>query len=81
KLGRHPTESNYLNAFMLPPISIDHRQSTLIDTWFRARNSTSHFNTGITSKSVCDLMLTGLTSMYNDYFLPSKAYRLENQQH
>lgn len=41
-----------------------------------ARNAIDHFNTGNTSKELCDLMLNGVSSIFNDYFKKS----LENNK-
>lgn len=79
KLGKTPTAHNYLEAFLLQPIGIDNRQYSLINSWFQARNSTSHFNSGLTNKMLCDQMLIGVTSLYDDYYLPSISYQSEKK--
>lgn len=70
-LGRNPTAKDYLKAFEKEPISIDSRQQTFIDTLFRVRNSVDHHNSGHTQKNLCDMLLDGISDIFNDYFVPS----------
>lgn len=70
-LGRNPTAKDYLKAFEKEPISIDSRQQTFIDTLFRVRNSVDHHNSGHTQKNLCDMLLDGVSDIFNDYFIPS----------
>ncbi|MDM7552552.1 hypothetical protein QUD40_08545 [Levilactobacillus brevis] len=71
QLGRNPTAKDYLKAFTRDPICLDARQQTYIDTLFRLRNSIDHHNAGITSKRICDMLLDGVTNVFNEYYVPS----------
>lgn len=71
QLGRNPTAKDYLKAFTRDPICLDARQQTYIDTLFRLRNSIDHHNAGITSKRICDMLLDGVTNVFNEYYIPS----------
>lgn len=70
-LGRNPTAKDYLKAFTNKPILLDSRQQTYIDTLFRLRNSVDHHNSGYTSKGICDMLLDGVGSIFNEYYLES----------
>lgn len=74
KLGINPTIDNYMRAFRLPPISINMRQENFIRAIFKFRNSVSHYNSGYTSKQTCNIMLDGLSSIYNDFYIDSLEY-------
>lgn len=71
KLGTSPTVDNYMKAFRISPISINMRQENFIRAIFKFRNSVSHYNSGYTSKQTCNIMLDGLSSIYNDFYLKS----------
>lgn len=75
-LGFHPTFEKYVERFRKEPINISSRQETYLRIVFMARNAIDHFNTGNTSKELCDLMLNGVSSIFNDYFKKS----LENNK-
>lgn len=70
-LGFHPTFEKYVERFRKEPINISSRQETYLRIVFMARNAIDHFNTGNTSKELCDLMLNGISSIFNDYFKKS----------
>lgn len=74
KLGRNPTAKDYINAFTKEPINLESRQQTYIDGLFRLRNSIDHHNSGFTSKRICDNLLDGIASVFNEYYKPSKEY-------
>lgn len=67
-LGKKPTFKDYITKFKQPPISISSRQATFISLLFMARNSVDHHNTGNTHKNICDLLLDGISDIYNDYY-------------
>lgn len=67
-LGFSPMFSDYIKKFKKPPLNISSRQETYFRMIFMARNAIDHFNTGNTSKELCDIMLTGLFDIFNDYF-------------
>ena len=67
-LGKNPTFKDYITKFKQPPISISSRQATFISLLFMARNSVDHHNTGNTQKNICDLLLDGISDVYNDYY-------------
>mgnify|MGYP004700346077 CR=1 FL=1 len=79
QLGRNPTASNYLKAFTKDPLNIEPRQQTYIDTLFRLRNSVDHHNSGYTSKGICDMLLDGVSSVFNEYYEPSKIAKKTSQ--
>lgn len=70
-LGKNPTFKDYITKFKQPPISISSRQATFISLLFMARNSVDHHNTGNTQKNICDLLLDGISDIYNDYYSDS----------
>lgn len=70
-LGKNPTFKDYIAKFKQPPISISSRQATFISLLFMARNSVDHHNTGNTQKNICDLLLDGISDIYNDYYSDS----------
>lgn len=70
-LGYDPTASNLVINLRKEPINIDTRQERYIRLIFKARNAVSHYNTGYTSKELCDLMFTGISSIFNDYYKKS----------
>ncbi|AUX11442.1 hypothetical protein C0213_03140 [Latilactobacillus sakei] len=74
-LGRNPTAKDYLKAFTKEPILLESRQQTYIDTLFRLRNSVDHHNSGYTSKGICDMLLDGISAVFNEYYITS----LKNQ--
>lgn len=67
-LGYDPTAASLINNLRKEPINIDTRQERYIRLVFKARNAVSHYNSGYTSKELCDLMLTGISSIFNDYY-------------
>lgn len=73
-IGTNPTVDKYMRAFRIPPISINMRQENFIRAIFKFRNSVSHYNSGYTSKQTCNIMLDGLSSIYNDFYLKSLEY-------
>jgi len=77
-LGRNPTAKDYLKAFTKEPIKLESRQQTYIDCLFRLRNSVDHHNAGYTSKEICDVLLHGLTEVFNEYFVPSVSDKQSN---
>lgn len=70
-LGKNPTFKDYIAKFKQPPINISSRQATFISLLFMARNSVDHHNTGNTQKNICDLLLDGISDIYNDYYSDS----------
>ncbi|GLB46195.1 hypothetical protein WR164_01740 [Philodulcilactobacillus myokoensis] len=74
-LSNRPTAKDYVRGFKQNPIKIDDRKESFINMLFMARNSISHFNTGRTDKSLCNLMMSGLMDLYNDYYVKSKKYK------
>lgn len=74
KIGTDPTVDKYMRAFRIPPISINMRQESFIRAIFKFRNSVSHYNSGYTSKQTCNIMLDGLSSIYNDFYRKSLEY-------
>lgn len=77
-LGRNPTAKDYLKAFTKEPIKLESRQQTYIDCLFRLRNSVDHHHAGYTSKEICDVLLHGLTEVFNEYFVPSVSANRSN---
>ena len=78
--SRNPTAKNYLSAFEKSNhIQFNDRDSSYFDNIVKTRNSFSHFNTGYALKSQCDMMLLGLTSLYQRFYLPSKVYLVEKK--
>lgn len=69
--SRNPTASDYIRVFTQKPIGIDSRQQRFFYTLFGLRNSVDHHNSGYTSKNICDVLLSGITDIYNDYYLLS----------
>lgn len=67
-LPKNPTAHNYIIQFRQPPISISSRQETFFNILFMARNAVDHHNTGKTQKELCDLLLDGISDLYNDYY-------------
>ena len=65
---KNPTAQDYVRYFKKEPINITSRQATFINLLFTARNSVDHHNTGKTQKNLCDLLLDGISDMYNDYY-------------
>ena len=66
--GTTITVKRLINNLRKEPINIDTRQERYIRLVFKARNAVSHYNSGYTSKELCDLMLTGISSIFNDYY-------------
>lgn len=70
-LLKNPTAHNYIIQFRQPPISISSRQETFFNILFMVRNAVDHHNTGKTQKELCDLLLDGISDLYNDYYSSS----------
>ena len=78
--SRNPTAKNYLSALENSNhIRFNDRDSSYFDNIFKTRNSFSHYNTGYALKSQCDMMLLGLTSFYQRFYLPSKVYLVKRK--
>ena len=74
-LPKNPTAKDYLKAFKKDPIKIEEREEKRIESLFLLRNSVDHHNTGITQKNSCDLLLTGIADIYNDYYPRSLSWK------
>lgn len=72
---KSPTAQDYVRWFKKNPINITSRQATFINLLFMARNSVDHHNTGKTQKNLCDLLLDGISDMYNDYYASSVLFK------
>jgi hypothetical protein len=72
---KNPTARDYVRLFTKDPINITSRQATFINLLYMARNSVDHHNTGKTQKNLCDLLLDGISDMYNDYYSSSVLYK------
>lgn len=70
-LGYDPTANQLISQFRKDPISISSRQERYLRLISSARNAIDHYNSGYTSKELCDLMLTGISAVYNDYYQKS----------
>ena len=70
---KDPTARDYINRFTKDPINIDSRQARAINLFFMARNTVDHYNSGKTQRIFCDLLLDGISDVYNDYFGKSKS--------
>lgn len=68
RFPKDPTAKDYVNRFRRKPIGIDSRQARAINLFFMARNSVDHYNSGKTQRIFCDLLLDGISDVYNDYF-------------
>lgn len=68
KLGRSPTAKDYLKVFSSFPIKISSREQSFINMLFIARNSVAHYNTGKTQRKLCDILLDGISDIYNNYY-------------
>lgn len=68
RFPKDPTAKDYVNRFRQKPIGIDSRQARAINLFFMARNSVDHYNSGKTQRIFCDLLLDGISDVYNDYF-------------
>lgn len=68
---KDPTFQDFRSLLKKPPISIDSRQTAYLNMLFIGRNSIDHFNSGYTSKNICDTLLDGVANIFNDYYLPS----------
>lgn len=68
---KDPTGRHYIERFRRRPIHISRRQETYLNILFTARNAVDHHNTGYTQRNLCDVMLNGISSVFNDYFVPS----------
>lgn len=68
RFPKDPTAKDYINRFRQKPIGIDSRQARAINLFFMARNSVDHYNSGKTQRIFCDLLLDGISDVYNDYF-------------
>ena len=44
-----------------------------------ARNSVDHYNSGKTQRIFCDLLLDGISDVYNDYFGDSMNAPIQNE--
>lgn len=75
---KNPTAQDYVRYFKKDPINLTSRQATFINLLFMARNSVDHHNTGKTQKNLCDLLLDGISDMYNDYYSSSVLYKPNN---
>lgn len=73
--SKNPTAQDYVRCFKKDPINITSRQATFINLLFMARNSVDHHNTGKTQKNLCDLLLDGISDMYNDYYASSVLFK------
>lgn len=69
------TVQDYVRCFKKNPINITSRQATFINLLFMARNSIDYHNTGKTQKNLCDLLLDGISDMYNDYYASSVLFK------
>lgn len=72
---KNPTAQDYVRLFTKNPIKITSRQAIFINLLYMARNSVDHHNTGKTQKNLCDLLLDGISDMYNDYYSSSVLYK------
>lgn len=72
---KNPTAQDYVRLFRKDPINISSRQATFINLLYMARNSVDHHNTGKTQKNLCDLLLDGISDMYNDYYPSSVLFK------
>lgn len=72
---KNPTAYDYVGYFKRAPINVTSRQATFINLLYMARNSVDHHNTGKTQKNLCDLLLNGISDMYNDYYSSSVLYK------
>lgn len=72
---KNPTAYDYVGYFKRAPINVTSRQATFINLLYMARNSVDHHNTGKTQKNLCDLLLNGISDMYNDYYSSSALYK------
>ena len=68
RFPKDPTAKDYVSRFRQKPIGIDSRQARAINLFFMARNSVDHYNSGKTQRIFCDLLLDGISDVYNDYF-------------
>lgn len=75
---KNPTAKDYVSLFTKEPISMTSRQATFINLLFMARNSVDHHNTGKTQKNLCDILLDGISDMYNDYYPSSVLFKPSN---
>lgn len=78
-LSKNPTANNYIKAFERPEVGLESRQETFINILFSARNAVSHYNSGLTNKSLCDLLLTGIKDLYQDYYVKSLTWKEQNE--
>jgi hypothetical protein len=69
RFPNNPTHKDYIACMKKEPISIDHRQKVFIDSIFMLRNSVSHYNSGFSSKNICDNMMDGIKNIFDNYYL------------
>lgn len=79
RFPKDPTAKDYVNRFRRKPIGIDSRQARAINLFFMARNSVDHYNSGKTQRIFCDLLLDGISDVYNDYFGNSMNAPIKNE--
>lgn len=64
-----PTAHDYLAILKKAPTNMTDRDKTRYSAAFMLRNSVDHHNTGRTAKQTCDMLMTSITSFYNEYYL------------
>lgn len=76
KLGKTPSAADYVSVLSKDCLKEEFtsKDFTYLNICFNARNAVDHFRAGQTSKNLCDIILNGISSSYNDYYLDSLAY-------
>lgn len=69
KLNNNPTTNDYIGALKKEPFNIDRRAQSYIRSVMGFRNSVSHYNSGFTSKEICDHLFDGLKNIFINYYL------------
>lgn len=70
-LRTDPMKSDYIQKLRKFHSTYDSRTENHINSVFLLRNSIDHYNTGYSNKSICDLMLQGVTDIYSNIYINS----------
>lgn len=80
QLGKAPAAAKYIQVLHDDCLkeSFTSKDFTYLNICFSARNAVDHFRPGLTSKNLCDTILSGINSSFNNYYLNSLAYHISH---
>ncbi|MGR8015613.1 hypothetical protein ACU6IJ_16800 [Bacillus sp. RM3] len=69
KTNENSTASEYIGQLKKAPFEISKREVSHLKNIFAYRNSVSHYNKGIFSKEMCDHLLNGIKTSFDNYYM------------